>query len=161
MLAAECPFQVEKSWDSDEVPLGILARIQNTVKHDFTIDKKTDEDIDTSKFGPFTYEWTPDIPLDGTVTRAYFMCLAKQDFYDPPGAAGLVVVPVDEERTAWKRIGFLWHIGFFKSWKETGLRVTVQNTANNEIDWEETAKHRAPNPFLLNEEKECIDIVLV
>jgi len=37
----------------------------------------------------------------------------------------------------------------------------VQNSANNEIDWEETAKLRAPNPFLLDTGEDCVEIVLV
>jgi len=160
MLTDDVPFPAEHAWGDGEVPLDVIARIINPVRLDWTFDKKTDKDEDVSRLNHFSYSWTPDIPLDGSITRAWYMCLARQDRYDPPGAVGLIVVPTDVNHTAWKRIGFLWHSGFYASFKDTGLRCTVQNTATNEIDWEETAKHRAPNPFLSDPAKEWVDIVL-
>jgi hypothetical protein len=160
MLTDDVPFPAEYAWGDGEVPLDVIARITNPIRLDWTLDRKTDEDKDVSPLSHFSYSWTPDIPLDGSITRAWYMCLARQDGYDPPGAVGFIVVPTDTNHTAWKRIGFLWHSGFYESFKATALRCTVQNTATNEIDWEETAKHRAPNPFLSNPTEEWVDIFL-
>jgi hypothetical protein len=161
MLAEDVPFPEVYAWSDDEVPMDVIVRILDSVRLDWTVDRKTDQDLDTSRLGSFSYAWILDIPLDGSITRAWYMCLARQEGYDPLGAVGLIVVPTDADHTSWKRIGFLWHSGFYASYKNPALRGTVQNTANNEIDWEETAKHRAPNPFLLNSEKDCVEVVLV
>jgi hypothetical protein len=160
MLADDVPFPEGYAWSDGEAPLDVIARIINPIHLDWTVDRNTDEDEDVSNLKHFSYSWIPDIPLDGSITRAWYMCLARQDGYEPPGAVGLIVVPTDVNHTKWNRIGILWHSGFFKFSGNTTRRCTVQNTATNEIDWEETAKHRAPNPFLSDPVKEWVDIVL-
>ncbi|KIW05848.1 uncharacterized protein PV09_03051 [Verruconis gallopava] len=160
MLAHDMPFPEPPTWVDPEVPNAVIIRLQKPVRLDHNIDRKTDQDIDTSHLRGFAYDWIPDIPLDGSITRAYFIPVAKRGVTDPAGSIGLVAIPVDEERKEWKRIGFLFHGGFPDSWKTPTLRVTVQNTETGEVDWEETAKMRAPNPFLLNPEEDYVDIVL-
>jgi hypothetical protein len=161
MLAEDVPEPEQMVWSVPEVPNAVIIRLLNPIRHDWTIDKKHDEDMDTSELHGFVYDWVPDIPLDGSITRAWFMCLTQLSDTNPLGAAGLIIVPTDQARTTWKRIGFLHHGGFPDSWIETGLRVTVQNTETDEVDWVETAKHRAPNPFLADSERDWVEVVLV
>ena len=40
-------------------------------------------------------------------------------------------------------------------------RATVVDLVTREIDWEETAKTRADNPFLVNAEEEFVEVLLV
>ncbi|CAG5152967.1 uncharacterized protein ALTATR162_LOCUS2983 [Alternaria atra] len=163
MLAEDVPFDHESAWSDSDVPLQVTARLQEDTTFSWHLDRDIDKDKDTSRLGHFAYYWIPDISLlDGKITRAWHMCLVRQEGYYPAGSMGLIVIPVDEEKKTWKRIGFCLHTGFAESWKEgMELRFTVQNDTTKEIDWEETAKLRAPNPFLLDKEKPCVEIILV
>ena len=161
VIADQLPFARDPEWSDPEIPNDILIRMLKHKRLDWTMDMKNDEDMDLSRYRSHAYEWLPDIPLDGSITRACYMCVARYDGMEPGGSVGLIVVPTDGTKTMWKRIGFLTHSGFYESSIKAGLRVTVQNTETNEIDWEETAKHRAPNPFLLDISKECVEVILV
>jgi hypothetical protein len=161
MLAHDMPTPDPPTWADPDVPNAVIIRLQNPVRLDISIDRKTDEDEDTSHLHGFAYDWTPDIPLDGSIKRAYFAPVAERQGMDPVGVLGLVITPVDEDRTEWMRIGFLYHGGFPESWKSTTLRATVRNTETDEVDWEETAKTRATNPFSLKPEEDWVDIFLV
>lgn len=162
MLADDGTLPDDYTWDDDKETKAEIIRSMKTLRYDWTIDKKIDEDRDTSSYGPFSYDWTPDIPLDGSITRAWYLCLARIPGFDPAGAAGLIIVPTNTDRSSWNRIGVLTHHGFFKLPPvATALRVTLQRAVDNEIDWEETAKARAANPFLFDPKKPSTEIVLV
>jgi hypothetical protein len=162
MLADEVASPENYAWCDDKETTNKIIRSMETLRYDWTIDKKIDEDRDKGDYGPFAYDWTPDIPLDGSITRAWYLCLVRESGLDPPGAAGLITVPNDRDQTCWSRIGVLSHGGFFKiPWEGRGLRVTVQRAVDNEIDWEETMKARARNPFLLDPMKASTSITLI
>jgi hypothetical protein len=160
MLAEDAPPLDSHAWGDEEISKDMISRLGDPVRLDWTIDRKTDEDRDLSHFGPFSYSWIRDLPLDGSVTRAWYMCIARQHTFDPPAAVGLIVVPNDASRSHWKRIGFLSHFGFNRTFTDSNMRVIVTNGMNNEIEWEETAKTRAPNPFLANPDREWIEVIL-
>jgi hypothetical protein len=88
------------------------------------------------------------------------MCIARQYTSDPPAAVGLILVPTDVSRSHWKRIGYLSHFGFYKTFTDSKMRVKITNGTTNEIKWEETAKTRASNPFLADPDREWVGVIL-
>src|SRR5205814_1636783 len=121
-------MRAPRAWEEVSVPLDVSSRLIEPVRFNWAVDKKPDQDRITSQYGPFAYDWTPVIPLDSSIMRAWYMCLARQDGYEPPGTRGLVIVPVDKARSVWRRIGVLWHSGFYESFSNMmspQLRFTV------------------------------------
>jgi hypothetical protein len=105
----------------------------------------------------FSYDWIPDIALDGSINRAWYMCLARYD-YMGPGAIGFIIVPTDSTRTRWNRIGYL---NFYTN-QITSDGVAIQATDQyGRMSAEETAKVAQPNPFLVNPEEEFMEICIV
>lgn len=108
--------------------------------------------------GPFSYNWTPDIPLGGTITQAWFACLAK-DRYLGAGTAGLIVVPADSARTQWTKVGYVKYDVIDPLFHPEIYHTMVDQ--NNEILDEETAKLIAPNPFLVDPKETYVTIVAI
>jgi hypothetical protein len=110
------------------------SKVEEALRFDWTFDRNIEDTIAPLDDGHFSYIWTPDIPLDGSITKAWYMCLVRYGTdEESPGAVGLTIIPSPTDESKWARIGLLgWH-GFPSSERGNGTRMTVQNQYN-EVD---------------------------